>query len=89
MNASHPISRGTESPSIRWAQLLILIAFYVLVGGIIVWIISLILLSWRLQDVPSTSIGISIVAIPVFLILLGVVNYVFWGLRKGGKGNGS
>jgi hypothetical protein len=88
MNASHPTSRGTESSSIRWAQRLILAAFYVLVLGIIGWVIGLIRLSWTLQDVPSASIGISIVAIPVFLLLLGIVNYVFWGLRKGGEEDG-
>ncbi|MFQ5875375.1 MAG: hypothetical protein ACE5JL_16465, partial [Dehalococcoidia bacterium] len=36
--------------------------------------------AWRLGDVPSASIGISLVAIPVFLVLLGVILYVFCGL---------
>ena len=31
---------------------------------------------------PSASIGISLVAIPVFLTLLGVILYVFWGLLR-------
>ena len=61
-------------------QLVLLASFVLAVGGIIVWIIHLILLSHELQDVPSASIGISIVAIPVFLTLLGVFIYVFWGL---------
>jgi hypothetical protein len=50
------------------------------IGGIITWISHLIRTAWRLKDVPSASIGISLVAIPVFLILLGVILYVFWGL---------
>lgn len=50
------------------------------IGGIVVWITHLIRTAWRLGDVPSASIGISLVAIPVFLVLLGVVLYVFWGL---------
>ncbi len=61
-------------------QLAMLAFFVLLVGGIIVWITHLIRLSHQLQDVPSASIGISIVAIPVFLTLLGVFTYVFWGL---------
>ena len=61
-------------------QLTLLASFVVAVGGIIVLIIHLIRLSHELQDVPSISIGISIVAIPVFLVLLGVFSYVFWGL---------
>ncbi len=61
-------------------QLAILASFVLAIGGIVVWIINLIRLSNELQDVPSASIGISIVAIPVFLTLLGVFLYVFWGL---------
>jgi hypothetical protein len=62
---------------IQWA---IAGAFVLFVGGIVTWIIHLIRTAWWLRDVPSASIGISIVAIPVFLVLLGVVLYVFWGL---------
>lgn len=71
----------TPEEKIVFGFQLALLAFFVLaVGGIILWIISLIRLAHELQDVPSASIGISIVAIPVFLTLLGVFNYVFWGL---------
>ena len=48
--------------------------------GIIVWILSLIRLSIQLKDLPSGSIGISLVAIPVFLLLLSLATYVFVGL---------
>lgn len=48
--------------------------------GIVTWIGWLIRTAWRLGDVPSASIGISLVAIPVFLVLLGVMVSVFWGL---------
>ncbi|MBI1893300.1 MAG: hypothetical protein HYS14_04225 [Candidatus Rokubacteria bacterium] len=50
------------------------------IGGIVTWISHLIRTAWRLKDVPSASIGISLVAVPVFLTLLGVILYVFWGL---------
>ena len=69
-----------EEKIVFGCQLVLLASFVLFVGGIVVWIISLIRLSQELQDVPSASIGISIVAIPVFLTLLGVFNYVFWGL---------
>ena len=55
-------------------------AFVLFVGGVVTWIIHLIHTAWRLGDVPSASIGISLVAIPVFLVLLGVILYVVWGL---------
>jgi hypothetical protein len=50
------------------------------IGGVVTWISHLIRTAWRLKDVPSASIAISLVAIPVFFILLGVILYVFWGL---------
>ena len=52
------------------------------IGSIVAWITHLIRTAWRLGDVPSASIGISLVAIPVFLVLLGVVVSVFWGLLR-------
>jgi hypothetical protein len=67
----------------HWAMA---VGFVIFVFGIIGWILNLIYLSWRLGDVPSASIGISLVSIPVFLVLLSVVLYVFWGLlTPGGK----
>lgn len=58
---------------------------FILVGGIIIWIIHLIRTAWNLGDVPSASIGISLVAIPVFLVFMGVVFYVFWGVAVHGR----
>jgi len=70
---------------VRTLQWLWLGGAFLLVGGIIVWIIHLILAAWRLDDIPSASIGISIVAIPIFLIFMGVVCYVFWGVALRGR----
>lgn len=56
---------------------------WIMVVGIVVWVINLILLSLELHDVPGASVGISIVALPVFITLAGVLTYVFVGLQKG------
>lgn len=72
--------RTREEKIVFGFQLAMMASFVLAIGGIVVWIINLIRLSNELQDVPSASIGISIVAIPVFLTLLGVFLYVFWGL---------
>ena len=61
----------------QWGVSGLAVAFIV---SIVVWISHLISTAWRLGDVPSASIGISVVAIPVFLLLLGVIVFVFWGL---------
>ena len=63
--------------AVQWAMAGAAVLF---IAGIITWITHLIRTAWRLKDVPSASIGISLVAIPVFLTLLGVILYVFWGL---------
>lgn len=64
------------------AQILSVTLIWVFVIGITVWIINLIRLSLELEDVPGASVGISIVAIPVFIILAAVLTYVFVGLQK-------
>jgi len=70
---------------VRTLQWVWLGAAILLVGGIISWIIHLIRTAWELGDVPSASIGVSLVAIPIFLVLVSVVLYVFWGLRSDGR----
>ena len=42
----------------------------------------MIFLARKLDDVPSATIGISIVAIPVFLTMLSVFWYVFLGIMR-------
>lgn len=81
---SSPLRPASEEDRRVTSRLFILlpVTFCAFVGGLIVWVIHLIRLSVRLQDVPNASIGISIVAIPVFMLLLGVFNYVFWGLLR-------
>lgn len=56
---------------------------WVFVVAIAVWIIHLLRLSHRLHDVPSASVAIAIVAIPVFFVGAAVLTYVFVGLRRG------
>jgi hypothetical protein len=72
--------RPVAERTVRTIQWMMAGAVVLFIVGIITWISHLIRTAWRLQDVPSASIGISLVAIPVFLILLGVVLYVFWEL---------
>jgi hypothetical protein len=77
MRGERPVSEKT----VRKLQWLWLVVAFGLIGGIITWITHLIRTAWRLGDVPSASIGISIVSIPIFLTMLGVILYVFLGIR--------
>lgn len=64
-------------------QIASVVMIWAFVLGISYWIIHLLRLARRLNDVPSASVGISIVAIPVFLTGASVLTYVFVGLRRG------
>lgn len=66
-------------------QLLSMLGIWVFVLGISYWIIHLIQLSKKLNDAPGASVGISIVAIPVFLTGASVLTYVFINLQRGKK----
>lgn len=63
-------------------QVISLVFIWILFTAIAVWVGNLLLLSHRLHDAPSATIGISIVAIPIFFTLSSVLTYVFVGLRK-------
>jgi hypothetical protein len=65
------------------AQLAFLIGFSCFAALVILWIARLIYISWVLADVFSASIGIALVAVPIFLTLAIIFNYVFWGLQRG------
>jgi len=73
--------RSVSEKTVRKLQWLWLVVAFGLIGGIITWITHLIRTAWRLGDVPSASIGISLVSIPIFLTMLGVILYVFLGIR--------
>lgn len=64
------------------AQVLSISLIWIFVIAIAVWIINLLLVSIELKDVPGASIGISIIAIPVFFTLASILTYVFIGLHK-------
>lgn len=79
---------SAENPWVYRLQLAILAGFTLFACAIVGWIIRLIYISWVWQDVFSASIGIALVAIPIFIFLLAIFNYVFWGILRGGEVKG-
>lgn len=75
-----PQSSPREDRLVRVFQYAIACTPVVFIGGIIAWVGHLIRTSLRLRDVPSGAIGISLVAIPVFIALMCVLLYVLWGI---------
>jgi hypothetical protein len=64
------------------AQAISILLIWLLVTGIAIWIGNLIYLSSDLHDSFGASVGISLVAIPVFITLASILTYVFVGLHK-------
>lgn len=78
----------TEARTPGWIyalQVASVAVMWVFVLGISGWILHLNRLSQRLHDVPSATVAISIVAIPVFLTGASVLTYVFVGLQRGAR----
>ncbi|MFQ5873740.1 MAG: hypothetical protein ACE5JL_08050 [Dehalococcoidia bacterium] len=78
MGDSHEVSNRT----VKFLQWTIVGGALLFILAIIVWIGHLIRTAWWLHDTPSASIGISLVAVPIFLTLAGVIFYVAWGLLE-------
>jgi len=81
-------SEATTPGWIYALQVASVAVMWVFVLGISGWIFYLNRLSQRLHDVPSATVAISIVAIPVFLTGAAVLTYVFVGLQRGARAAG-
>jgi len=80
--------RNSSAPGGPWVfrtQLALLAGFSAFASLVILWIARLIYVSYTLHDVFSASIGIALIAVPIFVFLTCMVHYVFWGLRRGGR----
>ncbi len=82
---SPPSAARGEDRLVRFLHYVIACTPVLFIGGIIVWVGHLIRTSLELKDVQSAAIGISLVAIPVFITLMSVLLYVLWGLIRAGK----
>ena len=67
---------------IATAQLVSFLAMWIFVIGITIWIINLLTISVELHDAPGVSIGISMIAIPVFITLASILTYAYFGFKK-------
>lgn len=80
------MNRNEKPNYIFYLQVLSVILIWIFVSAITWWILRLLWLAWRLHDAPDASVGISIVVIPVFLVLAGVLTYVFVGIQRDSDG---
>ena len=71
-----------NAKTIYFMQVVSLLLIWLFVGTITYWILHLLYVAWQLRDAPDASVGISLVAIPVYITLASVLTYVFAGLRR-------
>jgi hypothetical protein len=76
------ITSHGESTGVRVAQVVSMVLMWVFVLGISTWIFNLLALSVELKDSLEASIGIGLIAVPVYLTLACVLTYVFIGLVR-------
>ena len=67
---------------IFYAQVASISLIWIFVSGVTWWILTLIRVAIKLQDMPDASVGISIVVIPIFIMLASTLTYVFIGLQR-------
>ena len=66
-------------------QICSMLGIWALFTGIIWWLANSVRNALELHDVPNATVGVTIVAMIVFIILVGILTYVFIGLQLGRK----
>ena len=68
---------------IEGLQFLTVVVMWLFALGVTVWVLRLARVSYDLRDSFTASVGISLVALPVFWTLAAILTYTFFGLRRG------
>ena len=68
--------------TIKILQIMSIAYIWIFVLAIDTWIVSLLLVAMKLNDAINASVAISIVTIPIFLAIAGILTYVFIGLQR-------
>ena len=72
--------------SIRTLQLLSIVLMWTFLGGIVTWLVNMVRVSESLGDSLTASVAISLVAIPVYSLVAGILTYVYFGIQRGRRG---
>ncbi len=81
---------GQRSPwyerAIRTLQVLSILLMWAFLAGAVTWIVNIVRVARSLEDALTASVGISLVAIPVYTLVASVLTYVFFGLQRDRRG---
>ncbi len=70
----------------RALQALSIVLMWAFLAGAVTWIVNVVRVAHSLGDALTASVGISLVAIPVYTLVASVLTYVFFGLQRGRRG---
>jgi hypothetical protein len=68
---------------IRTLQVLSIALMWAFLGGVVTWILNEVRVARSLGDALTASVGISLVAIPVYTLVAAVLTFVFFGIQRG------
>jgi hypothetical protein len=71
---------------IRALQFLSIVLMWAFLGGATLWMVNLVGAARSQGDALTMSVGISLVAVPVYALVASVLTYVFFGLQRGRRG---
>jgi hypothetical protein len=64
-------------------QLMSIVLMWAFLGGVVTWMTNVVGVSRAQGDALTASVGISLVAVPVYTLVASVLTYVYFGLRRG------
>jgi hypothetical protein len=73
---------------IRLLQVLSIAVMWAFLCGIVTWVLNEVRVARSLGDALTASVGISLVAIPVYTLVASVLTFVFFGIQRGRRGPG-
>ena len=74
-----------ENPIIVAFQFASIAAMWTFGVSITVWVVQLAFVAHDLADAFNASIGITVVALPIYWTIASILTYVFFGLRRGAR----
>jgi len=75
--------RVKSGPVIHFLQYCTVAVMWVFSAAITLWVLQLATVAYSLRDAFTASVGITLVALPVYWALAGILTYTFFGLRRG------
>lgn len=81
-----PVRGPTYRRGIRALQLLSIVLMWAFLGAVVTWMVNVVSVSRAQGDALTASVGISLVAVPVYTLVASVLTYVFIGLQRGRRG---